>query len=97
LKEPEMFAEVPPDTSGVYRALKSMEEEGLISSNWEFGEAGPAKKRYALTKDGKACLRRRSETLQLYRAQIDGILTMLDLDRKSSADSAAPKCGCQRK
>jgi DNA-binding PadR family transcriptional regulator len=97
LKELEMFAEVPPDTSGVYKALKSMEEEGLISSSWEFGDTGPAKKQYALTKDGKACLRRWAETLQVYRAQIDGLLAILDLDRKLPVNRAAPKSGCQRK
>ena len=97
LKELEMFAEVPPDTSGVYKALKSMEEEGLISSCWEFGDTGPAKKQYALTKDGKACLKRWAETLQAYRSQIDGLLAILDLNKKLPAGRAAPKCSCQRK
>jgi DNA-binding PadR family transcriptional regulator len=84
LRELEMFTEVPPDTSGVYRALKSMEEEGLISSSWEFGDTGPAKKQYALTKDGKVCLKRWSETLQIYRTQIDGVLAILDPGKNSS-------------
>jgi DNA-binding PadR family transcriptional regulator len=97
LKELEMFAEVPPDTSGVYKALKSMEEEGLISSIWEFGDTGPAKKQYALTKDGKACLRRWAETLQIYRTQIDGLLAILDLNRKLPVRGIAPKCSRQRK
>jgi DNA-binding PadR family transcriptional regulator len=95
LKELEMYSEVPPDTSGVYKALKSMEEEGIISSSWEFRDTGPAKKRYALTEDGKACLNRWAETLQIYRAQIDGLLTILDLNRRLLVSSAAPKCGCR--
>jgi DNA-binding PadR family transcriptional regulator len=82
LNELEMFTEVPPDTSGVYKALKSMEEEGLISSSWEMGDVGPAKKRYALTKDGKICLKRWAETLQIYRSHIDGLLAILDSERK---------------
>ena len=97
LKALEMFAEVPPDTSGVYKALKSMEEEGLISSSWEFGDTGPAKKQYALTKDGKICLRRWAETLQVYRTQIEGLLAILDLNRKLPINSSTPKCGCLRK
>ncbi len=97
LKELEMFAEFPPDTSGVYKTLKSMEEEGLISSSWEFSDMGPAKKQYVVTKDGKACLKRWAETLLAYRTQIDGLLTILDLNRKLPVNSAAPKCGCQRK
>ena len=97
LKELEMFAEVPPDTSGVYKALKSMEEEGLVSSSWKFGDTGPAKKCYTLTKEGMACLTRWAETLQVYRTQIDGLLTILDLNKKLPINSSPPKCGCQRK
>jgi DNA-binding PadR family transcriptional regulator len=97
LKELEMFAEVPPDTSGVYKVLKSMEEEGLICSNWEFGDMGPAKKQYALTKQGKDCLKKWAETLRAYRAQIDGLLTLLDLNQELTFRNASPKCGCQRK
>jgi len=97
LKELAMYIEYPPDASGVYKALKSMEEEGLISSSWEFGDIGPAKKRYALTKDGKICLRRWAETLQIYRAQIDGLLTILDVNGKLPVGVPPPKYGCQRK
>lgn len=97
LKELETFSEAPPDTSGVYKALKSMEEEGLISSSWEFGESGPAKKQYALTKDGKACLKRWAETLQAYRAQIDELLAILDLNKKLTFQKAFSKCSCQTK
>ena len=75
----EMFVETPPDTSGVYKVLKSMEEEGLVSANWEFDAAGPARRSYALTKEGKACLKQWAETLKGYRAQIDGLLSIVDL------------------
>jgi DNA-binding PadR family transcriptional regulator len=51
-----MFAEIPSDTSRVYKALKSMEGEGLVSADWEFGDTGPTKRSYALTKDGMAGL-----------------------------------------
>ena len=74
-----------------------MEEEGLISSSWELGDAGPAKKRYTLTKDGKTCLKRWAETLQTYRAQIDGLLAILDIDRKLPARGNAQKCSCPTK
>jgi DNA-binding PadR family transcriptional regulator len=94
LQELEMFVEVPPDTSGVYKALKSMEEEGLIAATWEFGDAGPAKRTYALTKDGKACLKRWAETLRNYRAQIDGLLAILDPDRKLPKSERTRKCRC---
>ncbi len=96
LHDLEMFVEVPPDTSGVYKALKLMEEKGLVSAHWEFGNAGPAKRSYALTRDGLACLQRWTETLENYRAQIDGLLAILDLKRKLPAGNRAQKCCCRR-
>jgi len=97
LKELEIYAELPPDTSGVYKILKSMEEEKLICSSWEFGDIGPAKKQYALTKQGKDCLKKWAETLQAYRAQIDGLLTFLDSNRKPTFRNASLKCACPKK
>lgn len=74
----ELFADSPPDTSGIYKTLKAMEKEGLISSDWDLGKSGPAKRRYALTKNGRTCLKRWAETLRDYRAQIDGLLEILN-------------------
>ena len=74
----ELFADSPPDTSGIYKILKSMEKEGLVSSDWDLGDHGPAKRSYALTRDGRTCLKHWAETLRAYRAQIDGLLEILD-------------------
>jgi poly-beta-hydroxybutyrate-responsive repressor len=73
-----MFAKSPPDTSGIYKTLKSMEKEGLIASDWDLGDHGPAKRSYALTKDGRSCLKHWATTLRAYRTQIDDILSILD-------------------
>jgi DNA-binding PadR family transcriptional regulator len=99
LQGTELFADAPPDISGVYKMLKSMEEEGLVSTAWDLGDKGPAKRRYALTKDGKACLRRWAETLAAYRAQIDGLLVILhtagDPSRKGRKRGAAIRTRCR--
>lgn len=79
-----IYADAPPDTSGVYKVLKTMEQEGLVSSSWEPGGSGPAKRRYVLTHDGRECLRRWIETLEGYRSQINGLLAILRPDGKSS-------------
>lgn len=78
LAELKLFADSPPDTSGIYKVLKAMEKEGLISSEWDLGKSGPAKRRYALTKNGRICLKRWTKTLRDYRAQIDILLEILD-------------------
>lgn len=79
-----IYADAPPDTSGVYKVLKAMEQEGLVSSGWEPGDSGPAKRRYVLTHEGRECLRRWVETLEGYRTQIDGLLAILRPKGKSS-------------
>jgi DNA-binding PadR family transcriptional regulator len=91
-----MFADTPPDTSGIYKLLKSMEREGLVSASWELGENGPAKRRYALTPEGRTCLNRWSGTLETYRAQIEGLLAILHGNRKSPATASRRKCGCKK-
>lgn len=45
------------DAGGLYRALRTMEEEGLVTSSWEYGDFGPARRVYAVTDQGMAGLR----------------------------------------
>jgi DNA-binding PadR family transcriptional regulator len=71
------FADQPPDHTGVYRALQSMEKEGLILSDWEHSRTGPGKRRYRLTPKGGACLKKWKHTLEEYRRTIDLLLASL--------------------
>ena len=79
----ELVAEVPtlrcgkPDASGVYRALKSMEELGLVASSWDRSDKGPAKRSYELTSAGRECLDMWKQTLTKYRDSIDTLLAHL--------------------
>ncbi|MFH1378069.1 MAG: helix-turn-helix transcriptional regulator [Planctomycetota bacterium] len=72
-----MFVDSPPDVSGVYKQLKMMQDEGLADAVWETGNAGPAKRRYSLTDDGRACLRLWAKTLARHRSQIDALLEII--------------------
>ena len=65
-----------PNAAGVYRALNSMEEEGVVSSNWEISTSGPAKKVYQLTEHGKDCLCKWMMTLTAYKQAIDDLLVI---------------------
>jgi PadR family transcriptional regulator PadR len=40
------------DPGGLYRALRVMEQDGLVVSWWEHSTAGPARRSYRLTEDG---------------------------------------------
>jgi DNA-binding PadR family transcriptional regulator len=66
-----------PDHTGVYRMLQAMEKEGLVASDWECPESGPAKRNYRLTTRGRACLERWKQTLGEYRRTIDVLLKSL--------------------
>lgn len=69
-----MFRDHGPDITGVYRLLKSMEKKGFVTSTWERAAGGPAKRRYALTPDGRTCLARWIVTLRVYRDAVDALL-----------------------
>ena len=66
-----MFGGKKPDATGVYRALKRMEEAGLVTSHWETPEEGSAKRMYSLTDKGYACLRRWIDALACYELTIE--------------------------
>ena len=40
------------DPGGLYRCLRSMEQEGLVRSEWEPSASGPARRTYELTDEG---------------------------------------------
>ena len=41
-----------PDPTTVYRALRQMEADGLVASEWDSKESGPAKRVYIITGEG---------------------------------------------
>lgn len=59
-----------PDSTGVYRVLRSMERDGLLSGAWNNSERGPARRIYRLTRAGRRCLERWVESLTDYQRAI---------------------------
>ena len=78
LAEEIVFRDQPPDPAGVYRLLKNMEQDGLISSDWELQSSGPARRLYTLTDRGRACLDQWLQTLTDYQASITRVISLLD-------------------
>jgi DNA-binding PadR family transcriptional regulator len=72
------FADREPDTAGLYRALGDMAGQGLLTARWETGAGGPARKVFALTAEGWACLRRWQASLTEFRGAIDALLARLE-------------------
>jgi PadR family transcriptional regulator, regulatory protein PadR len=46
------------DLGNLYRLLRSLEEEGIVSSEWDESLPGPAKRTYRLTDSGRELLAR---------------------------------------
>ncbi|MDR3307342.1 MAG: helix-turn-helix transcriptional regulator [Coriobacteriales bacterium] len=65
-----MFGGTKPDATGVYRTLKQMEVNGLVTSQWDTPAAGPAKRSFTLTEVGRTCLRRWIDALACYQSVI---------------------------
>lgn len=68
-----------PDVGAVYRRLRRMEEEGLVSSRWTSAERGPQRKVYRLTSRGRKrlalwveAIRARVALLQRFLETYDG-------------------------
>ena len=66
-----MFGGKKPDATGIYRALKRMEESGLVSSEWDTPEEGSAKRMFTLTDKGRNCLRRWIDALACYELTLE--------------------------
>ena len=68
-----MFGGKKPDATGIYRALKRMEESGLVTSEWDTPEEGSAKRLFTLTDKGRQCLRRWIDALACYKETIEDL------------------------
>ncbi len=66
------------DPGGLYRALRRMEDDGLMVSTWTEGEHGPQRRTYRITEDGREALGLWSARLSSQRAALDGILHAID-------------------
>lgn len=59
------------DPTTVYRTLRRLEKDGLISSGWQMGDSGPAKRVYTLTEAGQEFLRTWASALERYQGILD--------------------------
>ena len=50
--KPYGFEQDPVDSSTVYRKLRGLEERAFVTSRWDTGSAGPARRLYRITKEG---------------------------------------------
>jgi PadR family transcriptional regulator PadR len=61
---PELTGEQRVEMGNLYRLLRALEEEGLVSSEWDDDSPGPAKRRYSITEQGVQLLDQWVEALR---------------------------------
>jgi len=66
--------EVRIDVGNLYRILRALEEEGIVTSEWSADLPGPAKRTYELTEAGTRLLDQWADSLREARQVIDGFL-----------------------
>jgi len=59
-----------------YRTLRQMEKDGMVSSNWDTSEAGPARRVYSITEAGEAYLKFWAESLDQYQKMMDSFFQL---------------------
>ena len=71
---PPLLGENRVDVGNLYRVLRSLEEDGLVSSEWNADLPGPAKRTYRITAEGGRLLDEWAAALEGARARIDVFL-----------------------
>ncbi len=77
-----MAGEGRVDVGNLYRLLRALEAEGLVSSEWSAELPGPAKRTYELTDEGRRLLDRWAEALRQAQADVQGFLDRYDQDER---------------
>jgi DNA-binding PadR family transcriptional regulator len=76
------------DPSVVYRALRDMEEEGLVQSQWGEESLGPRRRVYSLTGDGEDVVSSWKDDLQRTRDEIDSLLSAMKQGERKTNNKA---------
>jgi PadR family transcriptional regulator PadR len=90
LLELPIFRGCPPDPTGLYRVLRTMENEGYLRSVWDREGSAPAKRVYRLTGDGLDCLQRWGETLETYAALLQHTVAFVQESARQSSEGELP-------
>ena len=79
------------DPTTVYRALRRLEEEGLIISGWETGDSGPAKRVYSITEEGEKFLQTWDSALKQYQGILDRFFELYTEAKRTSHRTRSKK------
>jgi PadR family transcriptional regulator, regulatory protein PadR len=64
------------DQGNLYRLLRKLEQENLVSSEWDITGNGPAKRKYSITETGITYLQGYANQLESYQSMLDQFFNM---------------------
>jgi len=79
---PELAGEGRIDVGNLYRLLRALEAEGLVSSEWSADLPGPAKRTYEVTPEGRRLLDRWAEALREAQGDVQSFLDRYEQDER---------------
>jgi len=59
-----------------YRTLRQMEKDGMVRSNWDTSEGGPARRVYSITEAGEEYLKFWAQSLDQYQKMMDSFFRL---------------------
>jgi poly-beta-hydroxybutyrate-responsive repressor len=71
---PELTGERRIDMGNLYRVLRALEEDGIVTSEWRDDAPGPSKRIYELTDEGRSLLSTWAEALRTNQGLISSFL-----------------------
>ncbi len=71
------------EPGAVYTVLRRMEHRGLLSSEWQEKEAGPDRRVYTLTEEGRMHLKAGLESMKTRKAVLDDLSAYYDAHYKT--------------
>jgi DNA-binding PadR family transcriptional regulator len=85
LKDSPLMRGASPDSTGLYRLLATLEDQGLVAHQLAASDMGPSKRVYELTSVGRECLTKWINTLDRYQRSI---AELVDLMRKAESKTS---------
>jgi poly-beta-hydroxybutyrate-responsive repressor len=92
LERAQAFGFTRNDPGGLYRALRALEDEGLVRSTWEPSSQGPDRRIYEITRaggerlhDAALSLRAGAETLERFVRRYEEFVALPRSSRKGAA------------
>jgi PadR family transcriptional regulator PadR len=79
------FGVAEGDSGGVYRTLRALERNGLASSVWRPSDAGPARRTYHLTDEGRLMLDRLVTEVRDTKRALDDYLERYSRSRQAAS------------